>query len=387
MKRGITMDFTELTEFLDRITVDPGVPGVDCSVYKDHKEVYRHCAGYKDVKNGKKMQGDEIFNFYSPTKILTAAASMQLVEKGLITLETPAYDIIPEMKEMTYLKDVGDGKKEISKVTKPMTIRHLLSMTGGFDYDIHKKEIEDEKKRTDERCPTVETVKEIIKAPLLFEPGEHWNYSLCHDIMGAIIEIVSGKKLSEYYKENIFEPLGMTESGFYRDWSKADRFAHQYFYNDETKHADEMTIENDHVFGTEYESAGAGLISTVNDYMKFAETLTNMGTSPDGTRILSPDSVNEIRRNQLTEKQLPDVDWTQLKGYGYGFGVRTLLDPKKGETLSTVGEFGWSGAAGVYISMDPTKKITVVYAQHMRNNLEPYIHPRLRNHIYASFEK
>ena len=387
MKRGITMDFTELTKFLDRITVDPGVPGVDCSVYKDHKEVYRHCAGYKDVKNGKKMQGDEIFNFYSPTKILTAAASMQLVEKGLITLETPAYDIIPEMKEMTYLKDVGDGKKEISKVTKPMTIRHLLSMTGGFDYDIHKKEIEDEKKRTDGRCPTVETVKEIIKAPLLFEPGEHWNYSLCHDIMGAIIELVSGKKLSEYYKENIFEPLGMTESGFYRDWSKADRFAHQYFYNDETKHADEMTIENDHVFGTEYESAGAGLISTVNDYMKFAETLTNMGTSPDGTRILSPDSVNEIRRNQLTEKQLPDVDWTQLKGYGYGFGVRTLLDPKKGETLSTVGEFGWSGAAGVYISMDPTKKITVVYAQHMRNNLEPYIHPRLRNHIYASFEK
>ena len=148
-----------------------------------------------------------------------------------------------------------------------------------------------------------------------------------------------------------------------------------------------MTMENDHVFGTEYESAGAGLISTVNDYMKFAETLTNMGTSPDGTRILSPDSVNEIRRNQLTEKQLPDVDWTQLKGYGYGFGVRTLLDPKKGETLSTVGEFGWSGAAGVYVSMDPTKKITVVYAQHMRNNLEPYIHPRLRNHIYAGFEK
>lgn len=376
------MDFGKLTEFLDGLTVDPGIPAVDCLIYKNDKEIYRHSAGFKNVKSGEKIRGDEIYNFYSPTKIVTAAASMQLVEKGVFTLDTPVSEFLPEARDMTYF----DENKEIRKVKNVMTIRHLLSMQGGFDYDIHKKEIEEVKQKTDGRCPTLETVNAILKAPLLFEPGEHWNYSLCHDVMGAVIEIASGKKLSEYMRENIFEPLGMSESGFYRDYSKADRFAHQYFYDDDKKAAEEMTIENDHVFGTEYESAGAGLISTVADYMKFANTLTNLGKAPNGARILTEESVNTIRTNQLGPVQLKDVDWTQLSGYGYGFGVRTLLDPKAGKTLSNVGEFGWSGAAGMYISMDPYEKLTVVYAQHMRNNLEPYVHPRLRNHIYSAIK-
>ena len=120
----------------------------------------------------------------------------------------------------------------------------------------------------------------------------------------------------------------MSESDFKRDYTKSDRFALQYFYDDEEKKAKEMTIENDHVFGSEYESGGSGLISTVDDYLKFAETMTYKGLSRSGTRILSEKYVDILRTNQLSEKQLPDLDWIQLKGYGYGLGVRTLMDPK-----------------------------------------------------------
>lgn len=378
------MNFSELTEFLDGLVSKTGIPGVDCLIYKRHKEVYRHSAGYKDVKNKKEICRDEIYNFYSLTKILTAVSALQLIEKGNLSLDTPVYEFIPEAKNMTYTRNTGKDKTEIEQVKTVMTIKHLLTMTAGFDYDIHKKEIVDIREKTNGRSPTKEVIKALLKAPLLFEPGERWNYSLGHDVLGVVIEEVSGKLLSEYMNENIFEPLGMTESGFKRDYSKADRFSLQYMYNDETKKAEEMTIENDHVFGTEYESGGAGLISTVNDYIKFADTLTGMGVNASGVRILSKDSVNILRTNQLTPEQMPSFDWSHLKGYGYGLGVRTLIDPIKGNTLSTKGEFGWSGAAGMYASMDPDREITILYAQHMRNNLEPYVHPLLRNHVYKA---
>lgn len=377
------MNFSGLTNFLDGLVLETGIPGVDCAVCKNHELIYRHSAGYKDVKNKKPIEGNEIYNFYSPTKLLTVTSALQLVNKGLLSLDAPVYEYIPELRNMTYIKE-ADGKTEIVKANNVMTIKHLFTMTAGFDYDIHKKEIVEVEEKTNGRAPTQEVIKALAKAPLLFEPGTHWNYSLCHDVLGAVIEIVSGRKLSEYMKENIFDPLGMSESGFKRDYSKADRFAQQYVFNDDTKKADEMTIENDHVFGSEYESGGAGLISTLDDYLKFAETLTGLGKSVSGDIILPEKYVNLMRTNQLTEEQLIDFNWSQLKGYGYGLGVRTLMDPKKGETLSTKGEFGWSGAAGVYVSMDPERKITVLYVQHMRNNLEPYVHPRLRNQVYAS---
>lgn len=378
------MNFKELTYFLDGLVNKIGIPGIDCVVLKEHDMVYRHFAGYKDVKNKRKIEGNEIYNFYSPTKIITVVSALQLVEKGLLSLDDPVYEFIPEARHLTYLKDIGNGKTEISETRKVMTVKHLFTMTAGFDYDIHKKEIVEVEKKTDNKAPTQEVIRTLVQTPLLFEPGEHWNYSLCHDVLGAVIEIVSGKKLSEYMKENVFLPLGMSESGFKRDYTKSDRFALQYFYDDEEKKAKEMTIENDHVFGSEYESGGAGLISTVDDYLKFAETMTYKGLSRSGTRILSEKYVDILRTNQLSEKQLPDLDWIQLKGYGYGLGVRTLMDPKLGNTLSTIGEFGWSGAGGMYVSMDPTKKLTILYAQHMRNNLEPYVHPRLRNQVYKA---
>lgn len=378
------MNFTELTEFLNKLVTDIGIPGVDCVVYKDHRKVYRHSAGYKDVKNKKEIQQNEIYNIYSISKIITVTSALQLIEKGLLSLDDPVYDFIPEMRHMTYLKESDNGKKEITEAKNTMTMKHLFTMTAGFDYDLQKKEIIETEEKTNHKSPTIEVVKSLAKAPLLFEPGEHWNYSLCHDVLGAVIEIVSGKKLSEYMKENIFDPLDMKESGFKRDYSKADRFAHQYTYNDKTKTADEMTVENDFVLGTEYESGGAGLISTVDDYIKFAETMTAKGTSLSGTRIISERFVDLLRTNQLSESQLPDFNWTQLKGYGYGLGVRTLMDPIKGDTLSTKGEFGWSGAAGMYVSMDPERKVTILYAQHMRNNLEPYVHPKLRNYVYKA---
>ena len=219
------MNFKELTYFLDGLVNKIGIPGIDCVVLKEHDMVYRHFAGYKDVKNKRKIEGNEIYNFYSPTKIITVVSALQLVEKGLLSLDDPVYEFIPEARHLTYLKDIGNGKTEISETRKIMTIKHLFTMTAGFDYDIHKKEIVEVEKKTDNKAPTQEVIRTLVQTPLLFEPGEHWNYSLCHDVLGAVIEIVSGKKLSEYMKENVFLPLGMSESGFKRDYTKSDRFA------------------------------------------------------------------------------------------------------------------------------------------------------------------
>jgi len=163
---------------------------------------------------------------------------------------------------------------------------------------------------------------------------------------------------------------------------KRSRMASQYVYNMETR-TYAPKEGNVYVLGSEYESGGAGLISTVDDYMRFADTLCGFGTSPDGVRILGKNSVRLMRRNHLTAETWPDFNWAHHGGYGYGLGVRTLVDSTRISTLSQDGEFGWSGAAGAYVIIDPENELTVYYAQHMLNSQEEYIHPRLRNAVYA----
>ena len=169
------------------------------------------------------------------------------------------------------------------------------------------------------------------------------------------------------------------------EMEKRARMAAQYAY-DGAARTYAPKAGNDYVFGSEYESGGAGLISTVDDYMRFAETLCRFGISAEGERILSENSVRLMRMNHLTAQTQPDFNWTHLDGYGYGLGVRTLVDPTRISTLSLGGEFGWSGAAGAYVIMDPETELTVYYAQHMLNSQEEYVHPRLRNIIYAALQ-
>ncbi len=378
------MEFSRLDAFLRKIT-GTVVPGLDCCVYYRHEPAYRACYGYADAAAKRPITTDTMYYLYSASKVITCAAALQLHERGEFLMFQPVSDFIPEFRDMKVARRLVNGNAELVPATRPIRIQDLFTMTGGLSYDLESPAIRRIRRETDGRCPTLATVKAFADEPLLFEPGTRWNYSLCHDVLGALIEVISGKRFGEYLKEHIFDPLSMKDTSFRLPEEKRTRMAAQYTF-DSAARTYAPKDGNAYVFGAEYESGGAGLISTVDDYMRFAETLCRFGTSADGERILSANSVKLMRMNHLTPQTQPDFNWVHLAGYGYGLGVRTLVDPTRISTLSVDGEFGWSGAAGAYVIIDPENEVTVCYAQHMLNCQEEYIHPRLRNVVYADLQ-
>ena len=372
------MNFKMLDEFLDSL-IPFGIPGVDMIVMQDHKPIYRHSAGWRDREAGLPVRGDELYFMYSCSKVITVTAGMQLFEKGRFLLDTPVSEFIPEFGNM--MVETADGS--LKKAEKPILMRHLFSMTGGLNYDRNTDAIKAVAERTQGHCPTVDVAKAIAQTPLSFEPGEHWQYSLCHDVLAAVVEVISGMRFRDYVKKNIFDPLGMTRSRYHMIPGTESEYAAQYRYDDARHTADPIGLNADYVLGDEYDSGGAGVISCVDDYAKFVDAMACGGIGATGAQILGRPAIDLMRMNQLGEVQMRDFNWSQMTGYGYGLGVRTVVDKAKGGVLSPIGEFGWGGAAGAYVMIDPENRLSAFYAQHMLNNKEPYVHPRLRNILYS----
>ncbi len=377
------MNFHRLREFQERL-VSWRIPGNDCIVYKDGNEVYRYMTGYADVEKCRKMCGDELYYFWSASKPITTSLALRLHESGLFTMNDPLCEYIPEFRDMN-VRAVVDGKEELIPAKNPILIKHLFNMTAGFDYNFNTPAINELRRTTDNKCGTVDVAKAIAKSSLLFEPGTKWNYSLCHDVLGAFIEVVSGKRLRDYAKEVLFEPLGMTDSCYnLPSQEKMHRMAVQYNYRDDLGKYIPTQNTCGHILGSEYDSGGAGVVTSCSDYMKFASCIAEGGTAKNGYRYISRNTINLWRTNTLTSEQLQkDFSWEQLKGYGYGYGVRTMISPADAGALSPVGEFGWGGAAGVWVIFDPDNRLALVYTQHMLNDQEAYISPRIRNILYA----
>ncbi|MBO4355224.1 MAG: serine hydrolase, partial [Clostridia bacterium] len=214
-------------------------------------------------------------------------------------------------------------------------------------------------------------------------PGAHYQYSLCHDVLARLIEVVSGQRFSEYVQEHIFDPIGMKNSFYHLTEKTLPRMAKQYRFDNATQKAYDFGIINSHIVSDNYDSGGAGIISCLDDYILLAETMTHLGVAPNGNRVLSEAAVNLWRTNCFNERLRSEFAHAQIAGYGYGYGVRTLVCPQESGNLSSIGEFGWGGAAGAYIHADPLKRVSIVYLQHMLNNKEPIIHPRIRNLVYS----
>ena len=239
-------------------------------------------------------------------------------------------------------------------------------------------------KETDGRAPTLDIVRALAEDPFDFEPGTRYQYSLCLDVMGGIIELVSGMSLGEYMEENIFAPLGMKDTSFGMNDEMRARLATQYTYDVSAGGAKEIPKDyNWLVFGTKYESGGAGLVSSVSDQILFADALANYGVGKNGNRILSKAGIDIMRTNHLSAEQTAIFgSEDHFRGYGYGYGVRTNLTPTLAGNLSPVGEFGWDGAKGSYFSADPENRVAIFYAEHM-GGLGRITQPRLRNIIYS----
>lgn len=388
------MNFESLKNFMDFWTQE-FTPGCCISVYKDGKEVFKYATGYSDVENKKKLTGNELFFLYSCSKVATVTAALQLYEKGAFLLDDPLYDFIPEFKNITIIDKDG----HVSEAKNHIKMRHLFTMTAGLSYNSKTKGFENARKITNGKMNTINVIRSMANDPLCFEPGTQWQYSLCHDVLAAVVEIISGKLFRDYVKDNIFTPLGMKNSYFHLPENKCDLLSEQYFYQPNTHETDIVKLQMSKdktdgfikkiekkatlVFGEEYDSGGAGIISNPDDYIKLMAALANMGTGVNGEKILSSGTVELLRTNQLDENLLRDFSWPDLTGYGYGLGVRTMIDRVASGSLGSVGEFGWSGAAGSTTLADPEQNLAMVFCQHIVNPKESYYAPRLRNILYS----
>ena len=382
------MNFEYMKNFMDSLT-EWIIPGNSVVIYKDGKKVFEYSSGYSDLEKKIKKTGEEQLYIYSCSKVATVTAALQLYEQGKFLLSDPLYEYLPEFKKM-YVKD-GD---RIKAAENPITIRDLFTMTAGLSYATNTPAFEKARKLTDGKMDTRTVIKCLAEEPLLFEPGARWNYSLCHDVLAVLAEVVSGMRFSEYMKKHIFEPLDMNNSYYHTPNDVI--ISPQYIYEiQDTKNIVELQQKehttgvvkraygNELVFGENYDSGGVGIITTVDDYAKFAAALANSGTGLNNNRILSSATVKLMKTNQLNEAQRKTMNWRRLRGYGYGLGVRTLIDKAESGANSSIGEIGWGGAAGATIIADTEEKVALFYAHHMLNPQEEYYQPRLRNVLYS----
>lgn len=382
------MNFEYMKNFMNSLT-EWIIPGNSVVIYKDGKKVFEYSSGYSDLEKKIKKTGEEQLYIYSCSKVATVTAALQLYEQGKFLLSDPLYEYLPEFKKM-YVKD-GD---RIKAAENPITIRDLFTMTAGLSYATNTPAFEKARKLTDGKMDTRTVIKCLAEEPLLFEPGARWNYSLCHDALAVLAEVVSGMRFSEYMKKYIFEPLDMNNSYYHTPNDVI--ISPQYIYEiQDTKNIVELQQKehtigvvkraygNELVFGENYDSGGAGIITTVDDYAKFAAALANSGTGLNNNRILSSATVKLMKTNQLNEAQRKTMNWRRLRGYGYGLGVRTLIDKAESGSNSSIGEIGWGGAAGATIIADTEEKVALFYAHHMLNPQEEYYQPRLRNVLYS----
>lgn len=380
------MDFKPLEQFIDRIT-SWRIPWAECLVLYRDVPVFRYRTGYANPETREPIGERAIMNIYSMTKMMTCAAALQLLERGKFLLTDPLAAYLPEFEEMTVKKTAPNGAATLTRATRPITVRDLFTMTAGFTYDTASPSIREAVERTNGHATTRDIARAIAKEPLLFEPGTHWNYSLCHDVLGAFVEAVDGRRFGQVLQEEIIGPLGMKDTGFALTEEQAGRLVPQYAF-DEAKGTAVPRDGNGYRLGSDaFESGGAGLYSTVDDYALFLNALTNRGAGPGGVRILSPSTVELMRTDHLDEGTRDDFNWVQFAGYGYGLGVRTHISKARSGLLSPLGEFGWSGAAGCLAVVDPDTQLTVMYAQHMLNSQEPYVHPRIKNLVYACLQR
>ena len=388
----------EHLDALLRHYIEIGPKGCGAVVTHHGKVVYEGYAGYADAERGGPAGPDTVYRIYSCTKVFTAVAAMQLYEKGLFQLNDPIEQYLPEFDSLTVFVCSGNGSNKTVPAQRPITIRDLLSMRSGITGEGAANSTEQEVaalvRRLEEAGSYTERdlVRGLARIPLAFQPGGGFYYGLSHEVIGALIVVLSGKSLGQYFQDEIFAPLGMVRTGFFREGVLADNLAVLYTWTPDGRL--EPYARRDYQFepGHRWESAGSGLLTTVSDMVRFASALS-MGGTLDGVRIIGRKTIDLMRTNQLEGGAMADFQaawangWEFLAGYGYGLGVRTLMRPELGGVNGSVGEFGWGGMAGTYLMADPAEELAIAYAhQIIPNNMEGYCHPRLKHAVYAALE-
>jgi len=336
----------ERTKKLCEDFLQMGVPGLDLIAYQKGKCVFRHSAGFSDREKGIFVSGKERYFIYSCSKPITVTAAMQLWEEGKFSLEDPLSRYLPEFAQMKVQGEDG----VLRDAENPILIEHLFQMAAGFSYNVRSPRLMALREDTDGRCPTLLSMKYLAEEPLGFEPGTRYRYSLCHDVLAALVEKISETEFSQRVKQKIFDPLGMEHSDFLLPPEQWDDVAALYRRNLETNEIVRIPNVVSYRLGPEYASGGAGCVSTVEDYILFGEALLR------GEKLLKRDTVRLMTTDRLTPARRATFT---LEQYGYGLGMRC---PKEGGSRT---DFGWGGAAGAYFAVSPAHDVSFFYAQHV----------------------
>lgn len=350
-----------------------------------HFETYGHIS----KENGTAMTEDAVFRIYSMTKPITGVAMMMLWEEGKYKLDDPVSKYLPSFKDQRVFTGANeDGSLQTEPVDRPATIRDLMRHTAGLTYGVFGNTPVDQAYLSagifDPNLSLTEQVEKLGKVPLLYQPGEAWVYSLSVDVQGALVEVLSGQPLDEFFEDRIFKPLGMKDTGFVVRDDQKDRFVEMYGF-DESK----ALVPYRGPFYADYTqkpnalSGGGGLVSTTMDYLRFALMITGDGEL-DGVRLLKKETVDLMRTNQLPENLDGIAGGTQGLGFGLNFAV--VKDPSKVPGRTIEGEYFWGGMANTVFWIDPTNDVVAIF---MTNILPPSVFPfrkELRNYIYNSVE-
>jgi CubicO group peptidase (beta-lactamase class C family) len=360
---------------LDRYVAERRFPGYSVAVGRAGEVGYVHHAGMRDVEAGLPVEDDTVFRIYSMTKPITAVAALVLWEQGAFELTDPVSKYIPSFADCrVYVKGTAVNNLTVP-VTEPVRIWHLLTHTAGLSYGFMKTHPVDELYRMRGYDLGTSNNKDLASAcddwaaiPLLFQPGSQWSYSVGLDVMGRIIEVVSGKSLDRFFDDEIFTPLQMTETGFGCRPDQIDRLAALYVPIGENQSVvrydllgKEATVHNPAML-----AGGGGLVSTLRDYYRFQQMLLG-GGALDGTRILGPNSVRFMASNHLPgnadleQYGQPLFSETPFPGVGFGLGVSVTIDPVASKNAGSIGDFGWGGAASTWMLVDPAQDITLTF--------------------------
>jgi CubicO group peptidase (beta-lactamase class C family) len=378
--------------------VDDGrLAGWQLMVSRRGQVVHLASYGLADRESGRPVQTDTIWRIYSMTKPITSVAAMMLWEQGAFGLLDPISTWLPEFAAPRVYAGGPATKPVTVPATEPIRVWHLLTHTAGLTYGFHHIHVTDEIYRnagfefgSPEGFDLADCVRAWAQQPLAFQPGSEWLYSVATDVLGRLVEVVSGQPLDVFLADNVFAPLGMTDTGFRVDEDRRDRLAALYAMapgRDRPARHDAMgaAITDDR----QWLSGGGGLASTTRDYARFTWMLQR-GGELDGERLLSPRTLAYMTRNHLpggADLQTfgrPLYSETRYDGVGFGLGFAVVTDPTAYKVICSPGEFNWGGLASTAFWVDPVEELTATFMTQLVPSSTYNVRPQLRQLVYQA---
>ena len=366
---------------------DGAVPGVVAGVTNADEDLYLGGFGERVLGAGEEMTPDTVGWIASMTKAITGAAAMQLVEQGRLDLDSSASEVVPQLADVAVLEGFDDdGKPRTRPPRRAITLRHLLTHTAGFSYDIWSEAIG----RYQEATGTpgiISCENAALTTPLLFDPGDDWDYGINMDWAGKMVEAVSGRTLGQYLRENFFEPLGMNDTAFRITDSMRARLAKIHQRGEDGSLEPQMELEIPQE--PEFEMGGGGLYGTVGDYLRFVRMILNRGRA-NGERVLRPETVEMMSRNQMGAIRVSELktaipplsnDAEFFPGMAKSWGLSFMINDEEAPTGRSAGSLGWAGLANSFFWIDPAKGIGGAYLTQVLPFIDEKAFP-----LYIAFE-